>query len=190
MSSLIPSLFGGLSLINNSSRTGTVIVQQTTQTETKTTVQKQLRHYVLLFDLSSSMTASKIRAMVEQFKEFRKSVLKNKDYISVISFTHEVNVLADSVQVRDVNFDSLVAQISVAYGGTALYDAIFKGIEVARSFSCSKKDVVTELVAFTDGRDMHSLKKLIEAHNRYFFSNNCYLHQFYYHLIKNHPHLA
>ena len=166
MSSLIPSLFGGLSLINNSSRTGTVIVQQTTQTETRTTVQKQLRHYVLLFDLSGSMAGGKIRAMVEQFKEFRKSVLKKKDYISVISFTNNVRVLADSLQVDQVDFRNLVAQISVASGGTALYDAILKGIEVARSFSRSKKDVVTELVAFTDGQDQHSSTALIDVKSK------------------------
>ena len=87
---LLTKKFGGLSLINNISQTKTVVVQQTTQTETKTTVQKQLRHYVLLFDLSGSMAGGKIRAMVEQFKEFRKSVLKKKDYISVISFTNNV----------------------------------------------------------------------------------------------------
>ena len=104
--------------------------------------------------------------MVEQFKEFRKSVLKKKDYISVISFTNNVRVLADSLQVDQVDFRNLVAQISVASGGTALYDAILKGIEVARSFSRSKKDVVTELVAFTDGSDVHSLKKLIEVQTK------------------------
>ena len=183
--------FGGLSLngSRNGSRTTKTTETVTETTETVTTVKKQLRHYVLLFDLSGSMAGGKIKAMCAQFEEFKNVVLKEEDFISVISFnslqvgdvdTSNVRVLAECLQVGDVDFDRLIKEISVASGRTALYDAIFKGIEVAQAFTQhtvttslkhiseggTKKDVVTELVAFTDGQDAGSSKTLEEVKTR------------------------
>ena len=174
--------FGGLSLngSRNGSRTTRTTETVTETTETVTTVKKQLRHYVLLFDLSGSMAGGKIQAMCAQFQQFKNVVLKEEDYISVISFNSNVRVLAECLQVVDVDFDHLINEISVASGRTALYDAIFKGIEVAQAFTQhtvttslkhiseggTKKDVVTELVAFTDGKDSGSSKTLEEVKTR------------------------
>ena len=144
------------------SNSGAVVIQKTTSTVTKKVV-KQLRHYVNIFDVSGSMSGGKTRAMVEQFLEFKEQVLKPYDSITVIVFDHEVRVIMCGKRVRDVDHERLVSQIQSTGGGTALYDAVHKGVGLARKFQSRYKTAVTELVVFTDGQDQHSSLTLEDA---------------------------
>ena len=152
--------FNGLSTMTSSN--GAIFIQQTTSTVTKKVV-KQLRHYINVFDVSGSMSGGKTTAMVEQFLEFNKQVLKPYDSITVIVFDHEVRMIMYGKRVREVDFTRLVGQIQSTGGGTALYDAVHKGVDIAYKFQRKFRTAVTELVVFTDGEDQHSSLTLHDA---------------------------
>ena len=134
----------------------TVVVQQRTTTHVQKTVNKQLRHYVLLFDVSSSMAGSKCTAMCNQLLHIGRQVLKPYDSVSIHVFDRTVRRILTAKRVREVDWTRLAGQIQSTGSGTALYDAVGKGLSTARAFHKNKRQAITELVVFTDGGDRHS----------------------------------
>jgi Ca-activated chloride channel family protein len=79
-----------------------------------------------------------------------------QDQIFLIGFNEEVQLLEDFTNDIDLIADEL--ENTIVTGGTALYDAIYLGVQKAQTGMHQKK----ALVLFTDGEDRDSYYKLDE----------------------------
>jgi Ca-activated chloride channel family protein len=108
----------------------------------------------ILLDLSGSMKP--------KFEQVNKAALafirasNPRDQIFLIGFNDEVELLQDYTSDIDEIADAL--ENTIATGGTALYDAIYLGVQKAHTGSRPKKAIVV----ITDGEDRDSYYKLDE----------------------------
>jgi Ca-activated chloride channel homolog len=108
----------------------------------------------ILLDLSGSM-----KPRIDQVNKAALAFIRARnprDQTFLIGFNDEVELLQDYTSEIDEITDAL--ENTVATGGTALYDAIYLGIQKAHSGSKPKK----ALVVITDGEDRDSYYKLDE----------------------------
>jgi VWFA-related protein len=108
----------------------------------------------ILLDLSGSM-----RGKIDQVNKSALAFIRAsnpQDQVFLIGFNEEVELLQDYTSDVDEVSDAL--ENVVVTGGTALYDAIYLGIQKAHSGSKPKKAVVV----ITDGEDRDSYYKLDE----------------------------
>jgi len=108
----------------------------------------------ILLDLSGSMKG-KIDPVNRAALAFIRAS-NPKDQVFLIGFNDEVELIQDFTSDIDEVTDSL--ENAVVMGGTALYDAIYLGIQKAQSGSRAKKAVVV----ISDGEDRDSYYKLDE----------------------------
>jgi Ca-activated chloride channel family protein len=108
----------------------------------------------ILLDLSGSM-----RGKIEQVNRAALAFIKAsnpQDQVFLIGFNDQVELLQDFTSDIDEITDAL--DNTVVTGGTALYDAIYLGVQKSHSGSKPKKAVVV----ITDGEDRDSYYKLDE----------------------------
>ncbi len=108
----------------------------------------------ILLDLSGSM-----RGKIDQVNKSALAFIRAsnpQDQVFLIGFNEEVELLQDYTSDVDEISDAL--ENAVVTGGTALYDAIYLGVQKAHSGSKPKKAVVV----ITDGEDRDSYYKLDE----------------------------
>jgi Ca-activated chloride channel homolog len=108
----------------------------------------------ILLDLSGSM-----KDKLDQVKKAALAFLQAnnpQDQVFLIGFNDEVELLQDFTSDIDEITDAL--DNTLALGGTALYDAIYLGIQKSHAGSKAKKAVVV----ITDGEDRDSYYKLNE----------------------------
>jgi len=108
----------------------------------------------ILLDLSGSM-----RLKIDQVNRAALAFIKAsnpKDQVFLIGFNDQVELLQDYTSDIDEVTDSL--ENIVVTGGTALYDAVYLGVQKAQSGSKPKKAIVV----ITDGDDRDSYYKLDE----------------------------
>jgi Ca-activated chloride channel homolog len=110
----------------------------------------------IVFDLSESMTAEKIKRATDAFAHFSETSLAANEY-SLIGFNESPRLLLD--RTRDTN--ALLEKLSAAvpHGGTALYDACYLGVERLKHGSYSKR----VLLLISDGQDNESRYNLDQA---------------------------
>lgn len=99
-------------------------------------------------DISGSMTKSleHVKQAVGRFV----SSFKPADHITLLAFNDRVFVVSRDTETSEQRLEAL-GRIE-ALGGTAIYDAIVKGLDLLGT-EISRR----ALVVFSDGRDMHSL---------------------------------
>jgi Ca-activated chloride channel family protein len=108
----------------------------------------------ILIDLSGSM-----RGKIEQVKKAALAFIRAgnpQDQVFLIAFNDEVELIQDFTSDIEEIADSL--ENTVVTGGTALYDAVYLGVQKAQSGIKAKKAVVV----ITDGEDRDSYYKLDE----------------------------
>jgi Ca-activated chloride channel homolog len=108
----------------------------------------------ILLDLSGSM-----RSKIDQVNKAALAFIRAsnpRDQVFLIGFNDEVELLQDYTSDIDEITDAL--ENTIVTGGTALYDAIYLGIQKAHTGSRPKKAVVV----ITDGEDRDSYYKLDE----------------------------
>jgi Ca-activated chloride channel homolog len=108
----------------------------------------------ILLDLSGSM-----RGKIDQVNKAALAFIRAsnpRDQVFLIGFNDEVDLLQDYTSDIDEITDAL--ENTIVTGGTALYDAIYLGIQKAHTGSRPKKAVVV----ITDGEDRDSYYKLDE----------------------------
>jgi Ca-activated chloride channel family protein len=108
----------------------------------------------ILLDLSGSM-----RGKIEQVKKAALEFIhasNRQDQVFLIGFNEEVELLQEFTSDIDEITDSL--ENTVVTGGTAVYDAIYLGVQKAHTGTKAKKAVVV----ITDGEDRDSYYKLDE----------------------------
>jgi Ca-activated chloride channel family protein len=108
----------------------------------------------ILMDLSGSM-----RSKIEQVNEAALAFIRASnplDQVFLIGFNDEVELLQDFTSDVDEITDAL--DNVVVLGGTALYDAIYLGVQKAHTGNRRKKAVIV----ITDGEDRDSYYKLNE----------------------------
>ena len=108
----------------------------------------------ILLDLSGSM-----RSKIDQVNKAALAFIRAsnpKDQVFLIGFNDEVELLQDYTSDIDEITDSL--DNIVVTGGTALYDAVYLGVQKSQSGSRPKKAVVV----ISDGEDRDSYYKLDE----------------------------
>jgi VWFA-related protein len=108
----------------------------------------------IILDLSGSME-SKIDRINSAARAFIKAS-NRQDEVFLIGFNDEAELLQGFTNDIDEITDAL--DNAVVMGGTALYDAIYLGVEEARKGKKSKKTIVV----ITDGEDMDSVYSLNE----------------------------
>ncbi len=108
----------------------------------------------ILLDLSGSM-----RGKIDQVNKAALAFIKAsnpQDQVFLIGFNEEVELLQDFTSDIDEITDAL--DNTVVSGGTALYDAVYLGVQKAHTGSKAKKAIVV----ITDGEDRDSYYKLDE----------------------------
>ena len=108
----------------------------------------------ILLDLSGSM-----RQKIDQVNKAALAFIKAsnpKDQVFLIGFNDEVELLQDYTSDIDEVTDAL--ENTIVTGGTALYDAVYLGVQKAQSGSKPKKAIVV----ISDGEDRDSYYKLNE----------------------------
>jgi Ca-activated chloride channel homolog len=108
----------------------------------------------ILLDLSGSM-----RSKIDQVNRAALAFIRAsnpQDQVFLIGFNEEANLLQDFTSDIDEITDTL--ENIVVMGGTALYDAIYLGVQKAHTGKKSKKAIVV----ITDGEDRDSFYKLDE----------------------------
>jgi Ca-activated chloride channel family protein len=108
----------------------------------------------ILLDLSGSM-----RGKIDQVKKAALVFIRAsnpQDQVFLIGFNEEVELIQDFTSDIDEITDAL--DNTVVTGGTALYDAVYLGVQKAHTGSKAKKAVVV----ITDGEDRDSYYKLDE----------------------------
>jgi len=108
----------------------------------------------ILLDLSGSM-----RGKIEQVNQAALALIQasnRQDQVFLIGFNEEVELLQDFTSDIDEITDAL--ENIVVMGGTALYDAIYLGVQKASTGTRTKKAIVV----ITDGEDRDSYYKLNE----------------------------
>ena len=108
----------------------------------------------IILDLSGSMRSKLIQVQNAASSFIRAS--NPQDQVFLIGFTEEVELLQDFTSDIDEINDAL--ENTYAMGGTALYDAIYLGVQKAHEGSRAKKAVVV----ISDGEDLDSYYKLDE----------------------------
>jgi Ca-activated chloride channel family protein len=111
---------------------------------------------VMLLDVSGSMSGNKIAGMREAASQFV-GQMGDEDYLTVITFSHELNLVVKYQQVGE-NRDKIQQAIQglIAEGDTALYDAIGTGAEFIAQTGTSQ--TTNALVVLTDGLDTFSYR--------------------------------
>jgi Ca-activated chloride channel homolog len=108
----------------------------------------------ILLDLSGSM-----RSKIDQINRAALAFIRAsnpQDQVFLIGFNDEVELLQDFTSDVDEITDAL--ENTITLGGTALYDAIYLGVQKSHTGSKAKKAVVV----ITDGEDRDSYYKLDE----------------------------
>lgn len=108
----------------------------------------------ILIDLSGSM-----RGKIEQVKKAALAFIRAsnpQDQVFLIGFNDEVELIQDFTSDIDEITDSL--EDTIVTGGTALYDAVYLGVQKAQTGVKAKKAVVV----ISDGEDRDSYYKLDE----------------------------
>ncbi|MCA9901720.1 MAG: VWA domain-containing protein, partial [Anaerolineales bacterium] len=111
---------------------------------------------VMLLDTSGSMRGSKMSTMQAAAMQFV-SQMGDDDYISVIAFSTEPELIIQHVQVGE-NRDKIINAISDlnAVGDTTLFDAIGDG--AALLTETSLPSTANAMVVLTDGQDTRSYR--------------------------------
>jgi Ca-activated chloride channel family protein len=111
---------------------------------------------VMLLDTSGSMRGSKIDSVRDAAVQFVKQ-LGNDDYLTLITFASNTNVLIEHRKVSEVR-DEAVQSIQAinANGNTALYDTIGQAAQIIQRTNSSQTS--NAMVVLTDGQDTSSDK--------------------------------
>lgn len=111
---------------------------------------------VMLLDTSGSMRGSKIDGMQEAAVQFVNQ-MGDDDYISIIAFSTEPELIVEHVQIGD-NRDKIINAIIQlrAVGDTTLFDAIGDGAALLASTSLPA--TANAMVVLTDGQDTRSYR--------------------------------
>jgi len=111
---------------------------------------------VMLLDVSGSMSGSKVDNMRRAAVQFVEQ-MNDDDYLTLVTFSHEIEVLADHQRIGESR-DKIITAIQgvVADGDTALYDAIGFGSELIAASSSTQTS--NALVVLTDGIDTFSFR--------------------------------
>lgn len=110
----------------------------------------------ILLDISGSMRTERKREQANKAAEAFILASNPKDEVFLIGFNDEVELLQDYTGDIDEVKDSL--ENSLPMGGTALYDAVYLGVQKAQTGKKPKKAVVV----ITDGEDRDSYYKVDE----------------------------
>jgi Ca-activated chloride channel family protein len=111
---------------------------------------------VMLLDVSGSMDGSKIKNMRQAAVQFVEQ-MGDDDLITIIAFSHELQLLAENQQVGPAR-EKIIASIErlEANGDTALYDAIGEGSLIIGD--TTSPNYTNALVVLTDGVDTFSYR--------------------------------
>ena len=136
------------------------------ETKSQTTVAHEVkiqRHWVIYLDVSGSMSGSKIKELKQCLvKIYTSHMVQDGDLVTIKTFSNEIKPLAIAMQVAMVDVASIVPKIR-AGGMTPLYDAIADGLAIAERAKKANRNLVTELIVFTDGADSSSRLSLQEV---------------------------
>ena len=138
--------------------------QMNTHTTTTTTIATsskevpQHRHYFVCLDSSGSMSEhGKHAAMAQGVAHFLREVLRDRDRVTIYSFNQSITVHASAARGYELSAgDRGVQQIvdGLDCGGrTALYGCVRKALREAKAYKRRHQNAVTEVIAFTDGKD-------------------------------------
>lgn len=124
---------------------------------------------IVILDESGSMHANKID-MIDGYNSFinnQKMIKCDNARFYLIKFNTDVNVALEAVNLSDV--PAMTNNDFIPCGGTALYDAISKGVELAENAKLIDENVICLII--TDGEENSSsktskadVKKLISKH--------------------------
>lgn len=111
---------------------------------------------VMLLDVSGSMEGSKMENVRQAAVQFVRQ-MGDEDYLTLITFSNVLNVVADHQQVGPAR-EAIISQIEAldARGDTALYDAIGLGAEQIAATATSQR--ANALVVLSDGLDTYSFR--------------------------------
>jgi Ca-activated chloride channel family protein len=109
---------------------------------------------VMLIDVSGSMEGEKIANVRDAAAEFVQQMGED-DYLTIVAFSHELNVIADYEPVGPARPQIVEAIERLdAFGDTALYDAI--GMGAGLIAERTTPDTTNALVVLSDGQDTFS----------------------------------
>ena len=130
----------------------------TTTIATSSKVVPQHRHYFVCLDSSGSMSEhGKHAAMAQGVEHFLDKVLRERDRVTIYSFNRSITVHASAARGYELSKGNHGVQQIVdgldCSGRTALYGCVRKALREAKAYKRRHQNAVTEVIAFTDGKD-------------------------------------
>lgn len=114
-----------------------------------------------VLDRSGSMSEqaagglSKIEALKESVKQSLEMLRQGKDYLCIIVYDDNMQVLVDRGVVRDINALKALVDRVMTGGSTHLSSPLRHALEAGSQKDGSQKDVLSKVIVFTDGMINH-----------------------------------